>query len=92
VRVWDLGAGRLLHTLEGHTDRVWAVAVAGDGRAVSGADDETVRVWDLGAGRCLTVFPCEATVQSVAVTPDHIPTVVAGLGDGQVQFFRLEEG
>jgi hypothetical protein len=30
-------------------------------------------------------------VQSVAVTLDRIPAVVAGLGDGQVLFFRLEE-
>ena len=29
VRVWDLGAGRLLHTLEGHTGGVGAVAVCG---------------------------------------------------------------
>ena len=44
VRVWDLDAGTVLHTLTGHDGWVGAVAVSADGRrAVSGGD---------GTGRC----------------------------------------
>ena len=40
--------GPLLRTLEGHTNRVLAVAVSANGRlAVSGSSDDTVMVWDL---------------------------------------------
>jgi WD40 repeat protein len=91
LRIWDLGSGAWTLALRGHTGPVNAVAVTGDSRAISTSDDRTLRVWDLMAGRCLAVFPCEAPVLSVAVTSGRTPTVVAGLADGQVQFFRLEE-
>ena len=48
MRVWDLETGQCLATLEGHTNSVWGVAVAPDGRrAISGSADTTVRVWNL---------------------------------------------
>jgi WD40 repeat protein len=90
VRVWDLAGGRCLHAFEGHTELVTTVAVTADGRAVSGSEDGTVRVWDLAGGQCLALFPCEYQVRRVAVTSDRTPMIVAGLDDGQVQFFRHE--
>jgi WD40 repeat protein len=90
VRVWDLGAGRLLHTLRGHTDRVWAVAVTGDGRAVSGSDDKTLRVWNLAGGECLALFPWNWPLPTVAVTPHPPYTCVAGDSQGNMLFFRIE--
>jgi WD40 repeat protein len=54
LRVWDLGSGECLATLEGHTSGVEALAVTPDGRrAVSASRDQTLRVWDLGSGECL---------------------------------------
>jgi WD40 repeat protein len=91
LRVWDLRSGACACTLRGHTGGVFAMALTGDGRVVSAAEDLTLRVWDLAMGHCRAVFPCEAPVLSMALTPGRTPTVVAGLADGQVQFFRLEE-
>ena len=52
LKVWDLGSGRELRTLAGHTGSVTAVAVTPDGqRAVSASEDQTLKVWDLGSGR-----------------------------------------
>ncbi len=43
--------GMPLHSLNGHEDWVWSVAVSDDGKfAVSSADDRTVRVWDIATG------------------------------------------
>jgi hypothetical protein len=73
---------------------VTALALAPDGgHALSGSLDGTLRWWDLGAGRCLTLFPCEEPVASVALrwsALDGRYQVVAGLADGQVQFFHIE--
>jgi WD40 repeat protein len=91
LRVWDLDSGACRATLKGHTDGVNAVAAADSGRAVSESDDGTLRLWDLATGHCLAIFPCEAPVESVAFAPGPPPTIIAGLADGQVQFFRLEE-
>jgi small GTP-binding protein len=45
VRVWDLASGQCRATLEGHTARVWSVAVTGDGRVISAASNGVVRLW-----------------------------------------------
>ena len=90
MRVWDLERGTA-RVLDGHTYPVNAVSVTADGRrAVSGGLDQTLRVWDLERGTCLTIFPCEAPVAALAWSAGS-NLIAAGLGDGQVHFFRLEE-
>ena len=52
LRVWDLESGQAVHTLNGHTDAVTAVAITPDGcHAVSASGDRTLRVWDLKSGQ-----------------------------------------
>jgi WD40 repeat protein len=52
VRLFDVNPVRRGLLLEGHTDRVMAVAVAPDGKSLaSAAMDGTVRVWDAAAGK-----------------------------------------
>jgi len=59
--VWDLGSGRELRTLSGHSSNVNAVAVTPDGqRAVSASDDKTLKVWDLETGEVTTTFTCDS--------------------------------
>lgn len=50
VTLWNVGDGKELTTLRGHTDQVWALAFLRDGKSlVSAADDSTVRFWDIAA-------------------------------------------
>jgi len=48
VRIWDVASGEELSELEGHTDKIFGVAICADGRrAVSCSWDASLRVWDL---------------------------------------------
>ena len=89
-----LETGKCPLILRGHAGGVGTVALSSDGRhALSGGGDETLRWSGLDGGRCLAVFPCEEQVMSAALgrsPSESCYVVVAGLVDGQVQFFRLE--
>ncbi|KAB8207373.1 quinon protein alcohol dehydrogenase-like superfamily [Aspergillus parasiticus] len=47
----------LLHTIQGHSDKVLCVRCSPDGKSVASASgDHTVRVWDVSTWRCLQVL------------------------------------
>jgi WD40 repeat protein len=72
VKVWDASDGRLLRSLEDHTDGVNAVAVSPDGRwIVSGTADGAVSVWDRASGRLRRSLEDHTdAVTAVALSPD----------------------
>ena len=92
LKVWDLETGRALHTLEGHSDGVYGVAVTPDGkRAVSASGDQTLKVWDLETGGALRTLEGHSdSVCGVAVTPDGKRAVSAS-GDKTLKVWDLED-
>ncbi|KAG1586395.1 hypothetical protein G6F46_008923 [Rhizopus delemar] len=54
IRVWDIQRGRLVHLMEGHTQKVYSVVIDAErNRCMSGSMDSSVRIWDLATGECL---------------------------------------
>ncbi len=90
VRIWDVATGRPLATLEGHTDRVRAVAFAPDGKSLATASsDGTVRLWDVASWRERSVLKGHAdSVHAVAFSPDGKTLASAG-NDGDVRLWDL---
>jgi WD40 repeat protein len=89
LKVWDLETGRILRTLEGHSDFVLDVAVTPNGRrAVSGSEDKTLRVWDLETGLALATFNCDASAQCCTFASNR--QIIAGDAVGRLHFLLLE--
>lgn len=54
VRVWNIETGEMIHTLEGHTQKVYSVVIDTErNRCMSGSLDSTIRIWDLATGECI---------------------------------------
>jgi WD40 repeat protein len=76
-------------TLNGHTGRVWAVAVTGSGdRAVSASDDRTLKVWDLQTSHVVATFTADAALLCCAMATAGT-TIVAGDASGSIHFLEL---
>src|SRR4029078_7823178 len=74
-----------LSVLEGHTDRVLALAFTPrDRHLVSGGSDRTLRVWDLRSGAATsTLGPHVGKVEALACSPDgRLVAAVTEVGDG----------
>lgn len=79
-----------LRTFVGHSDSVYSVAIAPDGKtAISASGDDTLKIWDLLTGKGIASFSGENEFTCCAIAPDGV-TVVAGDRSGRVHFLRLE--
>jgi len=87
------GTEHLPEVLEGHTDSVWSIAIAPDGRhLLSGSMDCSLRWWDLATRT--ESFRLDGQwegVTSVAVSPDG-RCGLSGSLDGRVHLWDLEKG
>ena len=55
VKLWDVGTGRLLRTLEQASGSIYAVAFSPDGRTLFSGGD-TLKLWDAATGRLLNTL------------------------------------
>ena len=93
IRLWDVKTGKLIKTLEGHTDVVFSVAWSPNGHMLaSGADDSTFRLWDVKTGELIQTFVGNfTTVHNVAWSPDG-QTLASGSSDNTVRLWNMKSG
>jgi F-box/WD-40 domain protein MET30 len=86
VKLWDIESGKVVRTLFGHLEGVWAVA-CNKMRLVSGSHDRTIKVWSRDEGRCVsTLVGHTGAVTCLALGEDK---VVSGSDDGDVRIWSF---
>jgi len=56
IKLWELGNGKNLSTLAGHTNRITCLALSRDGKMLASVSQETVHVWELPSGKKLHTY------------------------------------
>ncbi|KAJ1954209.1 SCF ubiquitin ligase complex subunit cdc4, partial [Linderina pennispora] len=78
IRVWNVVTGQCLHVLEGHTAKVYTLALDTNLHLViSGSLDGTIRVWDWDTGACVRILRGHLTLVGLLAL-DHNTLVSAG--------------
>lgn len=91
VYLWNVNSGEETRRIPGHTNFVYAVAFAGNGRLVaSGGTDKTVRVFDLTTGQSSAYEGHNSAVTNVAFSADS--RYVFASGDNFVRQWEIAGG
>jgi len=79
ITVWNVAAGKEIHTLKGHSQPIGSVAFSPDSKVlVSGGRDNTIKCWDVATGQELRSLTGHiGRVASLGFSPDG-RTLVSG--------------
>jgi len=89
INLWGYDSGKLLQTLNGHTDRVWDVDFSSDGKYLLSAGDSTVRLWDSYSGKLITILGKHSKGVSNVIFSPNGKKAVSGGYSGKLKFWDI---
>ncbi|KAJ5156277.1 hypothetical protein N7492_009080 [Penicillium capsulatum] len=91
VRVWKISTGQVLHTLSGHSLKVYTVVLDPKrNRCISGALDHTVKVWSLEDGSLL--YNLDGHTSLVGLLALQNDNLVSAAADSTLRIWDPEHG
>ena len=92
IRIWGGYTGKIKLTLNGHSDKVYAVAITPNSQTlVSSSKDKTIRVWDLQTGREMYILKPHTAAKTIIISPDG-QTLISGHQDSTIKLWNLHTG
>ena len=93
VNLWDVGGGRLLRTLDGHTDVVYKGVFSPDEKILASCSrDGRVKLWELTTGRELrTLTGHTRPIKAVAFSPNG-RLLASASNDGTLRLWDVGSG
>ncbi|MBL1179279.1 WD40 repeat domain-containing protein, partial [Pantanalinema sp. GBBB05] len=91
VKLWDVGSGRLIRTLTGHSSYVNSVEFSPDSKTLaSSSGDKTVKLWEVDSGKLIrTLTGHSSAIYSVGFSPDG-KTLASSSEDKTTMLWRLD--
>jgi WD40 repeat protein len=93
IKLISLANGKLIRTLDGHTDVVNALAISPDRKyLLSGSNDKTARIWDIRTMKQLYILPVDCWKVTAVAISDNSKYGATGGNDGSIKVWDLESG
>ncbi len=92
IRLWRFPELTLLHTLQGHQDRMWNLSVSPDGASLAScSEDRTIKVWDTASGALRHDLRPGDVCHDVSFSPDG-RLLAVGCADNKVHVWHVADG
>lgn len=85
IFVWNLPAGEIRHTLDGHEEEIQAIAIGRDGKLIASSAEDGIKLWNLETGMLVKTIEGKG---AIAFSADS--KFLIGVGeDNQIQVWQI---